>query len=104
MKLFLDTANLEQIKHGVKMGVISGVTTNPTITAKEGNAESIEAEMRKIRRFSEFSLRGPFLDEFGYGSKDNHMIAMEFPRMLERVLVHAIERKSKGPRRPGKLP
>lgn len=39
MKIFLDTANLEQIRHGVKMGVVSGVTTNPSLTAKEGNAD-----------------------------------------------------------------
>ena len=39
MKIFLDTANLEQIKHGVKMGVVSGLTTNPSLTAKEGNAD-----------------------------------------------------------------
>ncbi len=35
MRLFLDTANIEQIREGVKMGVISGVTTNPTLMAKE---------------------------------------------------------------------
>ncbi len=37
MKIFLDTANIEQIKQGVKLGVVSGVTTNPTLVAKEGN-------------------------------------------------------------------
>ena len=35
MQLFLDTANLEQIKQGVSMGV-SGVTTNPSLVAAEG--------------------------------------------------------------------
>lgn len=39
MRIFLDTANIEQIKHGVKMGVVSGVTTNPTLNAREGNAD-----------------------------------------------------------------
>jgi transaldolase len=39
MRIFLDTANIEQIKQGVKMGVVSGVTTNPTLAAKEGNAD-----------------------------------------------------------------
>jgi len=39
MRIFLDTANVEQIRHGVRMGVVSGVTTNPTINAKEGNAD-----------------------------------------------------------------
>lgn len=36
MKLFLDTANVEEIKRVNDMGVISGVTTNPTLIAKEG--------------------------------------------------------------------
>ena len=36
MRLFLDTANVEHIKHGVRLGVVSGVTTNPTLVAKEG--------------------------------------------------------------------
>jgi transaldolase len=39
MHIFLDTANIEQIKQGVKMGVVSGVTTNPTLAAKEGNTD-----------------------------------------------------------------
>jgi transaldolase len=39
MRLFLDTANLEHIKHGVRLGVISGVTTNPSLVSKEGKAD-----------------------------------------------------------------
>jgi transaldolase len=35
VKLFLDTANLEQIREGVRLGVLSGVTTNPSHIAKE---------------------------------------------------------------------
>ena len=36
MKIFLDTANLAEIKEALSWGVISGVTTNPTLVAKEG--------------------------------------------------------------------
>ena len=36
MKLFLDTANVEHIKEANEMGVICGVTTNPSLIAKEG--------------------------------------------------------------------
>jgi len=36
VKLFIDTANLEEIKKANSMGIISGVTTNPTLVAKEG--------------------------------------------------------------------
>ncbi len=35
MRLFLDTANIEEIREAVSWGVISGVTTNPTLVAKE---------------------------------------------------------------------
>jgi len=36
MKFFVDTANLEDIKKAYKIGVLSGVTTNPSLVAKEG--------------------------------------------------------------------
>lgn len=36
MKLFIDTANVEHIKEMASLGIISGVTTNPTLIAKEG--------------------------------------------------------------------
>ena len=36
MRFFLDTANIEEIKQANDMGVICGVTTNPSIIAKEG--------------------------------------------------------------------
>jgi transaldolase len=36
MKLFIDTANVEEIRQAADMGVICGVTTNPSLIAKEG--------------------------------------------------------------------
>lgn len=36
MKIFIDTANIEEIKKASKLGVLSGVTTNPSLIAKEG--------------------------------------------------------------------
>ena len=46
MKFFIDTANLQQIKEMQELGIIDGVTTNPTLLAKEG-AEPIE-QLKKI--------------------------------------------------------
>ena len=46
MRFFLDTANLEELKKGVNWGLVDGVTTNPTLIAKEGVA--IEEQIRKI--------------------------------------------------------
>lgn len=36
MKFFIDTANLDQIKEAKEMGILDGVTTNPSLMAKEG--------------------------------------------------------------------
>ena len=36
MKFFIDTANLQQIAEAQAMGILDGVTTNPTLMAKEG--------------------------------------------------------------------
>ena len=36
MKFFIDTANLDQIKEAQQLGVLDGVTTNPSLMAKEG--------------------------------------------------------------------
>ena len=36
MELFLDTANIDEIRHGSRFGVVHGVTTNPSLAAKEG--------------------------------------------------------------------
>jgi transaldolase len=39
MRIFLDTANIEEIREAAKLGVLSGVTTNPTLMAKERGVE-----------------------------------------------------------------
>lgn len=39
MKFFIDTANLEEIREANEMGLIDGVTTNPTLVAREGNVD-----------------------------------------------------------------
>ena len=46
MKLFLDTAEFDEVKQGVDWGVIDGVTTNPTLIAKAG--QDHETQVKKI--------------------------------------------------------
>lgn len=49
MKFFIDTANVEDIKKANDMGVICGVTTNPSLIAKEGRVfEEVIAEIASI--------------------------------------------------------
>jgi transaldolase len=46
VKIFIDTANLNEIRKAKALGLVDGVTTNPTLLAKEG--EEIESLIRKI--------------------------------------------------------
>ncbi len=49
MKIFLDTANADEIKAALSLGLCDGVTTNPTLLAKEkGSPESILKNLLKI--------------------------------------------------------
>lgn len=57
MQLFLDTANLEEIKKYADWGVVDGVTTNPTLIAKEG--VPLEKRIKEILRI----VNGPISSE-----------------------------------------
>ncbi|MDV2446259.1 fructose-6-phosphate aldolase [Elizabethkingia anophelis] len=50
MKFFIDTANLEQIREAQDLGILDGVTTNPSLMAKEGisGAEAIKQHYKTI--------------------------------------------------------
>ena len=49
MKIFLDTASLEEIREGAALGVVDGVTTNPSLLAREqGDPEEILLEICRI--------------------------------------------------------
>ncbi len=39
MQIFLDTANIDQIRQAARLGIISGVTTNPSLVAKESTSD-----------------------------------------------------------------
>ncbi len=46
MKIFLDTANLDELRKGASWGIVDGVTTNPSLIAKEGRP--LEEQVRMI--------------------------------------------------------
>ena len=49
MRFFIDTANIDEIKEIANLGVISGVTTNPSLIAKEGkDFKSVVTEITNI--------------------------------------------------------
>ncbi len=57
MKFFLDTANLDELKRATKWGIIDGVTTNPSLIAKEG--VPIEEQLRRICELTDGDVSAP---------------------------------------------
>ena len=53
MKIFIDTANLDEIRKAKELGLVDGVTTNPTLLAKQG--EKTEVLIRRISK----EVKGP---------------------------------------------
>ena len=50
MKFFIDTANLDQIREAQALGILDGVTTNPSLMAKEGISgdDAVKAHYKSI--------------------------------------------------------
>jgi transaldolase len=82
MKFFIDTANLEQIKEMQDLGIIDGVTTNPTLLSKEG-AEPIE-QLKKICEI----VDGPVSAEV-IGLKTEEMVkeARELSKIAPNIVI-----------------
>ncbi len=57
MKFFIDTANFEEIKEAYSWGILSGVTTNPSLVAKETNI-SFHDRLREIAELVDGSVSG----------------------------------------------
>jgi transaldolase len=82
MKFFLDTANVEEIRKAAELGVVDGVTTNPTLIAKEGkpHKETIK-EIAKI-------MKGPISVEGNACTCDEILKeAEEFAKWSTNVVV-----------------
>lgn len=70
MKIFLDTANVEEIRKANDLGILDGVTTNPSLVSKEGREfESILKEICTIVR----------------GDVSAEVVAMEFDGMMKEA-------------------
>ena len=82
MKIFLDTANIESIKKFLDMGIVDGITTNPSLISREkGHPEDIMKEIVKI-------VKGPVNLEV-VGTKTEEMIeeGMRLKKFGENVVV-----------------
>jgi transaldolase len=82
MKFFLDTANVGEISRAAELGVVDGVTTNPTLIAKEGKPQKdLIKEIAKV-------MKGPISVE-GNGCTAEEMVkeAEEFSKWAPNVVV-----------------
>ena len=75
MRIFLDTANINEIREAASIGVISGVTTNPSLVSKEATAD-YETVIKTI-----CSIVG--------GSVSAEVLAGDFDSMIEEARVKA---------------
>jgi transaldolase len=82
MKIFLDTANIESIKKFVDMGIVDGITTNPTLISREkGHPEDIMKEIVKI-------VKGPVnLEVVAINSEEMVEEGLRLKKFGENVIV-----------------
>ena len=78
MKFFIDTANLDQIREAQSLGVLDGVTTNPSLMAKEG----ITGEKNIIQHYIDIC-------EIVDGDVSAEVISVDFKGMVEEGKILA---------------
>ncbi|MGS0973052.1 MAG: fructose-6-phosphate aldolase [Candidatus Izemoplasmataceae bacterium] len=84
MKLFIDTANVEHIKEMASLGIISGVTTNPTLIAKEGR--DFEEVIKEITAIVDGPISGEVISLEAEGMvKEGKEIAKIHPNMVVKI-------------------
>ena len=84
MKFFLDTASISEIKEGVALGIIDGVTTNPSLVAKEG--VSFHERLKEICAVVNGSVSAEVTAlDFDAMIKEGHVLAKLHPNITVKV-------------------
>ncbi|MBK1812098.1 fructose-6-phosphate aldolase [Clostridium sp. YIM B02505] len=84
MKFYLDTANVEHIKQANRMGVICGVTTNPSLIAKEGR--DFTEVIKEITEIVEGPISGEVVSEDAEGMvREGREIAAIHKNMIVKI-------------------
>jgi transaldolase len=88
MRFFLDTANVEHIKEANEMGVICGVTTNPSLIAKEGR--DFNEVIKEITEIVDGPISGEVVSEDAVGMiKEGREIAAIHKNMIVKIPMTA---------------
>ena len=88
MKFFIDTANLDQIKEAQDLGVLDGVTTNPSLMAKEGISgdENIINHYKKICEIVDGDVSAEVIStDFDGMIKEGEMLAALHPQIVVKI-------------------
>ena len=84
MRFFLDTANVDYIREANEMGVISGVTTNPSLVAKEGR--DFNEVIKEITEIVDGPISGEVVSEDAKGMiEEGREIAKIHPNMIVKI-------------------
>ena len=86
MKFFIDTANLDQIAEGKELGILDGVTTNPSLMAKEGisGRDNILAHYKKICDMVDGDVSAEVISTDFQGMKDE---LMELKEIAPNIVI-----------------
>lgn len=84
MKFFIDTANVEEIQEAASLGILDGVTTNPTLLAREKGKGDFKAILKKICQI----VQGPVSAEV-VGQDQDSMVseARELAKIDEHIVI-----------------
>jgi transaldolase len=88
MKFFIDTANLEQIKEAQDLGILGGVTTNPSLMAKEGisGSNNIINHYKKICEIVDGDVSAEVIStDFEGMIKEGEALATLHPNIVVKV-------------------
>ncbi|SDI04806.1 transaldolase [Alteribacillus persepolensis] len=84
MKFFIDTASLDQIKEAHELGILSGVTTNPSLVAKEG--VDFKERLKEITRLVQGSVSAEVISTDAQGMiKEGRELAEVAPNITVKV-------------------
>lgn len=84
MKFFIDTANIDEIRAANELGVLAGVTTNPTLVAKEG--VSFHERLREITQEVSTSVSAEVISEDAEGMiKEGKELAAIAPNITVKI-------------------
>src|SRR4028118_405601 len=85
MKFFIDSANLDEIKRVAEMGLVDGVTTNPTLLAKEG--KGFKSTIQEICSMIEGPVSAEVVSAHSAEEmlKEAHTVASWHPNVVVKV-------------------